>query len=110
MITIFKRLCNELLIFLFTELHLLETKKVSLNIEDEPTVREYYELRQQLDSFTKDMQDVINHPNYCLPFLQPGRLVKIKYKSYDFGWGAVVNFSKRIKGRVSAFCNLAINS
>lgn len=41
------------------------------------------------------MRDVIMHPNYCLQFLQAGRLVKIKYKDHDFGWGAVVNFLPR---------------
>lgn len=60
-------------------------------IVDETTVKDYYQLRQQLDSHTKDMRDVIMHPNYCLQFLQSGRLVKVKFKDYDFGWGAVVN-------------------
>ena len=41
------------------------------------------------------MRDVIMHPNYCLQFLQAGRLVKIKFKDYDFGWGAVVAFTPR---------------
>lgn len=41
------------------------------------------------------MRDVIMHPNYCLQFLQAGRLVKIKYQDYDFGWGAVVGFNAR---------------
>lgn len=41
------------------------------------------------------MRDVINHPNYSLPFMQPGRLVTIKFKDYDFGWGVVVNYSQR---------------
>ena len=41
------------------------------------------------------MQAVISQPNYCLPFMQPGRLVQIKYMDYDFGWGAVVNFKQR---------------
>jgi len=68
---------------------------VQLVIEDESIVREYYGLRQSLDQYTKDMRDVINHPNYCLQFMQPGRLVKIKHQSFDFGWGAVVNYSKR---------------
>jgi len=68
---------------------------VQLVIEDESIVREYYELRQSLDQYTKDMRDVINHPNYCLQFMQPGRLVKVKHHSFDFGWGAVVNYSKR---------------
>jgi len=35
------------------------------------------------------------HPTYCLPFIQTGRLVKIKWKNADFGWGAVVNFLPR---------------
>lgn len=35
---------------------------------------------------------MINHPNYCLQFMQSGRLVRIKHNDYDFGWGAVVNY------------------
>jgi ATP-dependent RNA helicase DOB1 len=66
-----------------------------MSIADEGTVRDYYNLRQQLDTHTKDMRDVIMHPNYCLQFLQAGRLVKVKFKDHDFGWGAVVNFLPR---------------
>lgn len=77
------------------ELHELEAQRSSIEIADEGTIREYYDLRQQLAIYTKDMRDVINHPNYCLQFMQSGRLVRIKYKDYDFGWGAVVNFTPR---------------
>lgn len=45
------------------------------------------------------MHDVITHPNYAIPFMQPGRLVKVKHLDHDFGWGAVVNFSKRQPGK-----------
>jgi ATP-dependent RNA helicase DOB1 len=41
------------------------------------------------------MRDVIMHPNYCLQFLQGGRLVKVKFQDHDFGWGAVVGFIPR---------------
>ena len=41
------------------------------------------------------MRDVISHPNYSLQFMQPGRLIRVRHLDYDFGWGAVVNFSKR---------------
>jgi len=77
-------------------------ERSNMKIADEPTVKEYYNLRQQLDSHTKDMRDVIMHPNYCLAFLQAGRLVRVKFKDYDFGWGAVVNFfsKKAEKGEV----------
>lgn len=73
----------------------LENERDNTSIEDEQTIKEYYDLRVQLDSYAKDMREVINHPQHSLTFLQPGRLVRIKYKEYDFGWGAVVNFNQR---------------
>lgn len=68
-------------------------------ITDEATVKDYYTLRQQLDTHTKDMRDVMMHPSYCLQFLQAGRLVKVKFKEHDFGWGAVVAFTPRRAGK-----------
>jgi ATP-dependent RNA helicase DOB1 len=47
-----------------------------------------------------DFREVITHPTYALPFLQPGRLVKVKYQNLDFGWGVVVNFEKRVTPKV----------
>jgi ATP-dependent RNA helicase DOB1 len=73
-----------------------------MNIPDEGTIREYYDLRQQLAAYDNDVRSVVNHPNYCLPFMQPGRLVQIKYMDYDFGWGAVVNFQQRKTPKNSA--------
>jgi len=73
----------------------LEVERGNMLIEDEASIKEYFDLRKQLDNYSKDMRDVITHPQHCLQFLQSGRLVKIKYKDYDFGWGAVVNFAKR---------------
>jgi ATP-dependent RNA helicase DOB1 len=77
------------------ELQELHTQRDNLEIADEATIKEYYELRQQLTSYTKDMRDVINHPAYCLQFMNPGRLVHIKLGDKDFGWGAVVKFTPR---------------
>ena len=81
------------------ELHGLETQWSNMHIADEGTIREYYDLRKQLDTYSKDMRDVINHPNYCLQFMQSGRLVRIKHNDNDFGWGAVVNFTPRKPSR-----------
>ncbi|KAJ5665768.1 rRNA-processing arch domain-containing protein [Penicillium maclennaniae] len=77
------------------ELHELEEQKANMAIEDEGTIREYYDLRKQLDGFAEDVQAVISHPNYALPFFQAGRLVQVKDKDQDFGWGAVVKYTKR---------------
>jgi ATP-dependent RNA helicase DOB1 len=73
----------------------LQIERDATEIPDEATVKDYYELRQQINTYTGDMRDVINHPNYCLQFMQPGRLVHVKYKNDDFGWGVVVKFTPR---------------
>ncbi|KAF2833537.1 antiviral helicase [Ophiobolus disseminans] len=77
------------------QLQELEIERSNTVIIDEPIVKDYYNLRQQLDMHTKDMRDVIIHPSHCLQFLQAGRLVRVKYKDHDFAWGAVVNFVPR---------------
>ncbi|KIM24026.1 hypothetical protein M408DRAFT_248178 [Serendipita vermifera MAFF 305830] len=70
-------------------------------IPEEDSIAEYYELRRQMDETRGDLRMVITHPTHILPFLQQGRLVKIKHGLQDFGWGVVINFSKRTvaKGR-----------
>ncbi|KAI0036405.1 antiviral helicase [Vararia minispora EC-137] len=78
------------------ELRQEEDKKASVVVPDEERVAEYYEFRQQLDQMSSDFKDVITHPNYALPFLQPGRLIKIKYRDLDFGWGVIINYQKRL--------------
>ncbi|POS86085.1 antiviral helicase [Erysiphe pulchra] len=77
------------------ELKELREKRNAIEIPDEMTVKEYVELRQQLDDYGKDMRNIISHPNYCLQFMQPGRMVRIKKDDQDFGWGAVLNFKQR---------------
>lgn len=74
------------------ELLELEQKKAEMVIDQEPDIKEYYNLRQQLDEYGKAMKAKITDPQYLLKYLQGGRLVRVKYKDYDFGWGAVVNF------------------
>ncbi|EJD07908.1 antiviral helicase [Fomitiporia mediterranea MF3/22] len=78
------------------ELKALEEKKASMKIPDEKLVAEYYEYRTQLDQMGADFREVITHPTYSLPFLQPGRLVKVRYQKLDFGWGVIINYQKRL--------------
>ncbi|KAB8239814.1 rRNA-processing arch domain-containing protein [Aspergillus alliaceus] len=77
------------------ELAEFEKKRANMSISDEGTIREYYDLRKQIRQFTDDVQAVISHPNYCVPFFQPGRLIRIKHKDANFGWGVVVNYKQR---------------
>lgn len=80
------------------ELMKLQEERDALIIPDEATVKDYYSIRSQVEDYTKDMVAVIQDPNHCLEFLQPGRLVDIKTPSgVEFGWGVVVDFKARQK-------------
>lgn len=74
--------------------------KDAIVVPDEELVASYYDFRQQLDQMAADFREVITHPNYSLPFLQPGRLVKVKHQKLDFGWGVIVNYQKRLPPKV----------
>ena len=85
---------------MISELQREEEKRQVIVVPDEELVAEYYDFRQQLDQMAADFKDVITHPNYSLPFLQPGRLVKVKHQKLDFGWGVIVNYQKRLPPKV----------
>ena len=67
----------------------------AIQIPDEESVTEYFELRKQMEEAETDLRAVITHPAHILPFLQPGRLLKIKDGDNDFGWGVLISYSKR---------------
>ena len=87
------------------ELMSLQQERDSTSIADESTVKDYYQIRQQLSAYTRDMRTVIQHPNYSISYLQPGRLVQIYNpkdenetiagNGTDFGWGVIVNQTPR---------------
>ncbi|KAK5618514.1 hypothetical protein CRENBAI_017116 [Crenichthys baileyi] len=79
----------------------LEEQYHTIEIPNEESVVTYFKIRQQLAKLGKEIQEFIHKPKYCLPFLQPGRLVKVKNEDADFGWGVVVNFSKKANTKAS---------
>ncbi|KAJ3487289.1 hypothetical protein NLI96_g3645 [Meripilus lineatus] len=78
------------------ELRREEERKGAMVIADEELVAEYHNFKQQLEQMASDFKLVITHPSYSLPFLQAGRLIKVKYGKLDFGWGAIINYQKRV--------------
>ncbi|KAI1269354.1 rRNA-processing arch domain-containing protein [Xylariaceae sp. FL1019] len=75
----------------------MQKERDAMTIPDEAIVKDYWGLRQQITTYTKDMLTVIQHPTHCLEYLQPGRLIQIAdpKSGKDFGWGVVLNFTKR---------------
>ncbi|KTF86855.1 hypothetical protein cypCar_00013872 [Cyprinus carpio] len=73
----------------------LEEEYNAIRIPNEESMVTYYKIRQQLAKLSKEIEEFIHKPRYCLPFLQPGRLVMVKKEDLDFGWGIVVSFHKK---------------
>ncbi|KAJ2394421.1 ATP-dependent RNA helicase mtr4, partial [Coemansia sp. RSA 2559] len=81
--------------------HELQTEVALIKIDDEPSVKRFYDLRMQLDSLSGDVAKAIVHPSTSLPFLQPGRLVRVNTGGLDFGWGCVTFFQRKAKKQQS---------
>lgn len=68
----------------------------AVKIPMETSIASYYHIRDQLDSLGKEFRSFITNPTYLVPFLQPGRMVKVqKENEEEFDWGIIVNFKKQ---------------
>jgi len=59
------------------ELKNLEASHNAIEIANEDQITSYYKIRQQLDNLSKQLLSYIQKPQHLLPFLQPGRLIKV---------------------------------
>lgn len=84
------------------ELSALTTEFNNTNLEDEYLIKEYYDLKKQLEVYQSDIRHIITHPGHALPFLQPGRVVEIQIGKHYYGWGMVSTFTKRTNKRHSS--------
>ncbi|KAK3910367.1 Exosome RNA helicase MTR4 [Frankliniella fusca] len=73
----------------------LQEEYDNLIVPKEAQAESYYHIRTQLESLGKVYQSYITQPQYLIPFLQPGRMVKIKHESDEFDWGIIINFKKQ---------------
>ncbi len=63
-------------------------------------IQEYYDFRKQVEELQADFREIVTHPSYSLPFMQPGRVISVVDGKRDFGWGVVINYEKRIDPQV----------
>ncbi|XP_035165712.1 exosome RNA helicase MTR4 [Oxyura jamaicensis] len=64
----------------------LEEQYNKIAIPNEENVVIYYKIRQQLAKLGREIEEYIHKPKYCF---------QVKNEDDDFGWGVVVNFSKK---------------
>lgn len=82
-------------VFIFLEVRNCENKYNSIKVPKELEIAGYYRIKQEIKALAEEMQKIITKPIYLVPFLQPGRLIRVQTKTDDFGWGMVVNFEKK---------------
>ena len=63
-----------------SEDRLVALRKEFSSKTEEKQIEEYFEIRRQLDVLARDFREVVTHPTYVLPFLQSGRLVRVKVR------------------------------
>ena len=58
-----------------------------------PPSQDYHALVAHADRVEEQLRERIREPDVCVPFLQPGRLVRVRDlpSGGDFGWGCLVN-------------------
>jgi ATP-dependent RNA helicase DOB1 len=66
-------------------------KEISLMNDVENVIKEKLSLEFQIQKFQDEISKIITQPENIVPFLTPGRLIKVK----NWGWGIVVNFTKK---------------
>lgn len=73
----------------------LEARVAGMRITMEEEVTSYARLREQLTGLGAEFHTWLTKPQYVVPFLQTGRLVRVKAGEQEFGWGAVVNLKRQ---------------
>jgi ATP-dependent RNA helicase DOB1 len=59
----------------------LEERLSGLRVRNEEEVESYSRLWDQLASLSQQFHAFLTRPQYIVPFLQPGRLVKVPYRT-----------------------------
>lgn len=73
----------------------LEQEAAMLGASEETSLSDYHKLRLSIAELEKQMMTEITRPERVLLFLVPGRLIKVRDGTTEWGWGVVVNVVKK---------------
>lgn len=75
----------------------LTDEQSKIKIDNEKNVKDFFNIKKQIQVLSNDFLEYVRRPEYMIPFIQSGRLIKLvtTNKGADLGWGAVVNFQKK---------------
>uniref|UniRef100_A0A915LC82 Superkiller viralicidic activity 2-like 2 n=1 Tax=Romanomermis culicivorax TaxID=13658 RepID=A0A915LC82_ROMCU len=95
-------------------------KYQAIKVVKETEVVGYYNIKKEIESLGKRMNQIITKPTHIVPFLQPGRLIHVVNENDDFGWGMIVDYEKKVDKKdpinvepiyiVNALLNVSLDS
>ncbi|XP_029680470.1 exosome RNA helicase MTR4 [Formica exsecta] len=80
---------------LYNKMKELYTTYNTVNVKRYDEISSYHDIREQLDRLSGEFRSFLTQPDYLVPFLKSGRLVKVKNECETFDWGIIVNFKKK---------------
>lgn len=78
----------------------IEGYVASLSLEEESKVQQYLELEEMLSVTQCSYQQIFAKPKHILPFLVPGRVIKMYQIHKELGYGVVLGLRKRYVSEV----------
>ncbi|GIY08832.1 exosome RNA helicase MTR4 [Caerostris darwini] len=85
---------------LYEKIKTLQENCIAIQIEREDEVESYYKIKSRLSALSEEYHAYVIQPEYCVPFFQTGRLVKVKNGDDDFGWAVIVKYQKKTTSSV----------
>ena len=66
-------------------------------IEKPKQVAEYFEIEKQIEKYRLMVKEIYQREENIISFLVPGRIIRVKdnVNKIDWGWGIVINFTRR---------------
>ena len=76
-----------------SELSKMVLQRDAIEVKMESIVGTYFSIKQRYDHHCKTISKIISLPKYCVPFLQPGRLIYLRHKDANIsdGWAVITN-------------------
>lgn len=56
----------------------LEAEQDSIKVEDEKNISDYIKIKTQITNLSKDFLRYLTIPHYIIPFMNSGRLLKVR--------------------------------
>uniref|UniRef100_T1ITC5 Helicase ATP-binding domain-containing protein n=1 Tax=Strigamia maritima TaxID=126957 RepID=T1ITC5_STRMM len=75
---------------LFEKMEKLKITLENADVEKEEMVSSYHELTNKMEELSKEFRSYLIKPQYLVPFLQPGRMIKVSNGGVEFDWVEVL--------------------